>query len=199
MKNDTIKLIASSDLINIINDIKSCSFVTIKMNNNYEMNKNKKIDPNKGWTKDNKIENPFYGRITCDKECTGSLLLSASYLNRLNKVRAEKGLPELTSEDIQSPKGRHHISKNILISDDGTKLYLQLFGIEKITITAYYIDGKLITDPQLISEIKSFAKPKGTNETGIFTPLLSNIIELRANNVIYNIIQQNKEEGAKIA
>ena len=137
--------------------------------------------------------NPYYGLI--EKVSSKNYKLVTDYQQRVHNNLKKEGKDPNTFV-VESPKGKKHISKSCLTdTETETKFYVMLEWFPEIKgQTEYEFEGNSIDKSlfeKYISDSKSSNEKQGLNrEVTPITPLLTNIISISVNGVVYEIVKE---------
>lgn len=105
----------------------------------------------------NKMNNPYYGRVTKKSVITG-VRTGVSYSNCVDASLMRNNIDDKIV--TEKPNGKSWVVPNkILISDkDSSQFYLRTSWDKstKVQSSTLYLDGQEITDTDILTEIKSF-------------------------------------------
>jgi hypothetical protein len=177
MKTKIEKSVSVLEMVNVLMTISKQQFVYCVYNTEYRMNKS---------------NNPYFGRVR--KITYNRFMLGYDYQNRVNN--------NMNKEDIQGtfvsqkPSGRTHVSKCVTIDDKTNSVYyvnLEYFKENKLK-TEILLDGEIVTDVNLLNDIKSFKVKSYPNtnqpqekKVEMITPKVENLTFLSMNGIRYTI------------
>lgn len=188
MKNE-VKKVTKSEIISIIKEIEEKSpntFVGVKMKTLFREVLQK--------TKDTKELNPYYKEIF--KVSSKTYRLVTDYQKRVKNNLIKEGKDPNTFE-VESPKGKKHISKSLLTDNETeTKTYVMVEWFPEIKgTTEYEFRGNSI-DRTLFEKWISDSEKKGNEKQGLdrevtpITPDLDNILEISIDGSRYEIVKE---------
>jgi len=159
-----MRTITESELIVLLNDVKTSTFVNIVMETKVRMNK---------------TGNPYYDKVIKRSSC--NYLMGNDYENRVNNNSEKEGL-DRTFEST-TPSGKEHVSKVVLIdTKTSSKHYLMVERFDEINpVNEYKMEGdpieKMMFESYMVKVYES-QKQEQERKVMVLTPLISNIREI---------------------
>lgn len=172
-----MRTITESELIVLLNDVKSSTFTNVVTETKVRMNK-------KG--------NPFFDKVIKRSSC--NYLMGNNYEDRVDTNYGKEGLEQ--NFQVEKPSGKHHISKVVLESDrkfkevDGVeveipterKFYLMVERFDEIKpVNEYKMEGdpieKMMFESYMV-KVSESQKQEQERKVMVITPLISNIREI---------------------
>jgi len=138
------------EMLMLIANVVGTAIMTIVMQTELKMNKTRKLADGE------KEINPYHNRV--EKRATVNLILNTKYENAMKKalVKAGKMGEDDTYENKPCwiDKGERMNGKSAVIIYN-EKTYIQYRPLKNIK-TEYYLDGMLVTDPEIVNDFYSF-------------------------------------------
>jgi len=168
-----MKNITESELIVLLNDVKTSTFTNVVTETKVRMNKK---------------NNPFFDKVIKRSSC--NYLMGNDYEKRVITNSEKEGIETIFQSE--KPTGKHHISKVVLESDpkfvDGVeiptekKYYLMVERFDEIKpVNEYKMEGdpieKMMFESYMV-KVSESQKQEQERKVSVITPLISNIREI---------------------
>lgn len=185
-KNPTIENVNYNELVGVLMNIESGTFVNIEMFTDVRMNK---------------TGNPFFGKVKKYSSC--NYLVGNSYQDRVNSNIKKENETDGTGQSFKSekPKGQTHVSKCVLVDDKtGQTHYLMVERFNEIKPQTCLMDNDFnpyIKDKmdetqrelfeQFVEQRKVYESKKQPQERKVMvlTPKVKNILSITIDKIKY--------------
>jgi hypothetical protein len=171
--------ITKNELINVLNQKETPTFVHIVMETPVRMKK---------------TDNPYFGQVT--KITSGNYLIGMDYEQRVNN-NSEKEDKERNFV-VEPPKGKRHISKCVLIDTKTESVhYLMMERFDEIHPQVTYIMNGDSIEKQLFESFMyqsyTSTKQQQDRKVMVITPKIDNIKEISIDKMKYEVVHQTVE------